>query len=126
MQRTRTRWQVFLVNHCYDWRNPSNEQNGVMYCPLGEKNNDEGRTARVGRRPASTALSWRLCQTGFYSGPERLDLDPEGAAMQQIAERFEKFGMSEYAKRFADKIDVSALRHLTQVGEVAPIFFWVA
>ena len=46
--------------------------------------------------------------------------------MQQIAERFEKFGMSEYAKRFADKIDVSALRHLTQVGEVAPIFFWVA
>ena len=36
-------------------------------------------------------LSWRLCQTGFYSGPERLDLDREGAAMQQMAERLEKF-----------------------------------
>jgi hypothetical protein len=25
-----------FVNHC-DWRNPSNEQNGVMDCPLGRK-----------------------------------------------------------------------------------------
>ena len=34
--------------------------------------------------------------------------------MQQIADWLEKLGMSEYAQRFAEnKIDVSALRHLT-------------
>jgi hypothetical protein len=25
------------LNHCYDWRNTSYEQNGVMDCPLGRK-----------------------------------------------------------------------------------------
>jgi class 3 adenylate cyclase/tetratricopeptide (TPR) repeat protein len=40
--------------------------------------------------------------------------DPQGAAMQQIAEWLEELGMSEYAERFVEnKIDVSVLRHLT-------------
>jgi uncharacterized protein YjiS (DUF1127 family) len=38
----------------------------------------------------------------------------ECAAVQEIAEWLDKFGMSEYAERFAEnKIDVSVLRDLT-------------
>jgi hypothetical protein len=78
MQRTRTRWQVFLVNHCYDWRNPSNEQNGVMDC-----------------KPVATrqlmALyvvcgTWSSTPMNAIPDPVEFKSEPEGASEQWIIE----------------------------------------
>src|SRR5262252_5792024 len=56
------------------------------------------------------AYGGKLCP----AGPERIAQNPQGAAMQQIADWLEKLGMSEYAQRFAEnRIDFSVLPELT-------------
>src|SRR5499427_1686642 len=56
------------------------------------------------------AYGGKLCP----AGPERIAQNPQGAAMQQIADRLENLGISEYAQRFAEnRIDFSVLPDLT-------------
>jgi hypothetical protein len=69
------------------------------------------KPSRAGGKPAK-ARPRKALQLKRHSVPEATA--QRSSAMQQIADRLDNLGMSEYAERFAEnKIDVSVLRHLT-------------